>query len=84
MVVEDMASMPPRKMQSMRDQPKEWPTQTPSMDMEKMMAMVEMKGETPMRSIFLNEKSSPSENSRNMTPMSAQRWMLAVSATEAV
>ena len=42
-------------------------------DMEKMMAMAEINGETPIFRIFLNEKSKPSENSRNMTPMSAHR-----------
>ena len=73
MVVELMASIPPRKMQSILDQLKACPTQTPSIDMEKMMAMAEINGETPIFRIFLNEKSRPSENSRNMTPMSAHR-----------
>ena len=54
------------------------------MDMEKMMQTVEMMGEMPIFRIFLNEKSSPNEKSRNMTPMSAHRWMLSVSTTEAV
>ena len=73
MVVELIASIPPRKMQSILDQPKAWPVKTPSIDMEKMMAMVEMNGDTPIFRIFLNEKSRPNENSRNITPMSAHR-----------
>ena len=83
-VVDDMASMPPRKMQSICDHPKAWPTQTPSIDMLKMMVTVDMTGETPIFSIFLNEKSRPSEKSRNITPMSAHRCTLSISATDAV
>ena len=44
--------------------------------MKKMIVTVEMMGDAPMRRIFLNEKSSPSENSKNITPMSAQRCTL--------
>ena len=72
-VVELMASMPPRKMQSILVHPKILPTQTPSIDMKKMMLMVEMMGDAPIFRIVLNEKSSPSENRRNITPMSAHR-----------
>ena len=57
---------------------------TPSIDMAKMMQTTEMMGEAPIFRIFLNEKSRPNENNRNMTPMSAQRWMLDISTTEAV
>ena len=84
MVVELMASIPPRKIQSILDQPKECPTQTPSIDMEKMITIVEINGDAPIFRIFLNEKSRPSENSRNITPMSAHSWMLSLSATDAV
>ena len=38
-----------------------------------MMVMVEMMGEAPIFRIFLNEKSRPNENSRNITSMSAHR-----------
>ena len=68
-----MASIPPRKMQSIFGHPNEWPTQTPSIDMAKMMVMVDMMGEAPIFRIFLNEKSKPNENSRNITPMSAHK-----------
>ena len=73
MVVLDMASMPPRKMQSIFDQPDRWPTTMPNIDMQKMMVMVEMMGDAPILRIFLKEKSRPSENRRNITPMSAHR-----------
>jgi hypothetical protein len=79
-----MASIPPRKMQSIFDHPKAWPTQTPNIDIEKMMVIVDMMGEAPIFRIFLKEKSRPSENNRNITPMSAHRWMFSVSATLAV
>ena len=84
MVVDDMASIPPRKMQSILGHSKSRPTSTPSMDMQKMMVVVEMMGEAPIFRIFLNEKSRPSENNRNITPMSAQRCTFSVSTTEAV
>ncbi len=84
MVVDDMASIPPRKIQSIFDHPKVWPTHTPNIDIQKMMVTVEIMGEAPIFRIFLNEKSRPSENSRNMTPISAHSWMLSTSATDAV
>ena len=61
MVVDDMASIPPRKMQSILLHPKAWPTQTPSIDMKKMMVQVEITGDAPILRIFLNEKSRPRE-----------------------
>ena len=76
-VVDDIASIPPRKMQSILLQWNACPTNTPSIDMKKMMVQVEIIGEAPILTIFLNEKSRPSENSRNITPMSAQRCTLA-------
>ena len=82
MVVELMASMPARKMQSIRDQPKRWPTVTPSIIMQKMMVQAAMTGAAPMRTIFLKEKSSPREKSRKMTPMSAQVCTSALSTTD--
>ena len=84
MVVDDMASIPPRKMQSILLQWKACPTQTPSIDIKKMMVHVEMIGEAPIRRIFLNEKSRPNENKVNITPMSAQRWTFSMSMTDAV
>ena len=68
----------------MRDQPKAWPTNTPNIAMQKMMLMVVIIGEAPIFRIFLNEKSRPSENNRNITPMSAQRCTFSVSTTDAV
>ena len=84
MVVDDMANIPPRKMQSILPHPNKLPTVKPSIIIQKMMAMADMMGEIPILIIFLNEKSSPNENSRNITPISAHRCTLATSATDAV
>ena len=83
-VVELMASIPPRNMQSMRPHPKVCPTVMPSAIMRNTMAHVAMMGDEPILRIFLNEKSSPSEKSRNITPMSAHVWMSAMSTTDMV
>ena len=56
----------------------------PSIIMQKMLVQADMTGDTPIFTIFLNEKSSPSENSRNITPMSAHVFMLALSITDMV
>ena len=79
-----MASIPPRKMQSMRPHPNPWPTIIPSAIMQNTMTHVAMMGEDPIFTIFLNEKSSPRENRRNITPMSAHVWMSAMSTTDIV
>ena len=84
MVVDDMANIPPKKMQSILGQSKMCPTSNPNIDMQKMMVIVDMMGEAPIFRIFLNEKSSPRENSKNITPMSAHRWTFSVSSTLAV
>ena len=83
-VVELMANMPPRKMQSIFAQPKAWPTLMPNAIMQKMMMAAEMTGEAPIFNIFLKEKSSPKLNSVNITPISAQEWILASSTTDIV
>lgn len=84
MVVDDMANIPPRKIQSILLHPKSVPIQTPNIDMKKMIVQVDMMGEAPILRIFLNEKSRPNEKSRNITPISAQRCTFSISATEAV
>ena len=71
MVVELMASIPPRKMRSIVPQWKSMPTPFPIIIIEKMVAIAATIGDAPIFSIFLKEKSSPSENKRNITPMSA-------------
>ena len=78
-----MASIPPKKMQSIFPQPKRCPITMPSIIMQKMMVTVEMMGDAPIFRIFLKEKSSPKENSRNITPMSAHVCISAWSTTEA-
>ena len=52
--------------------------------MQKMIEQAEMMGDAPIFRIFLNEKSKPNENSRNITPMSAHRCMFSESTTDAV
>ena len=83
-VVELMASIPPRKMQSILPQPKPWPTLMPSIIMLNTMTTVAMMGEAPIFTIFLNEKSRPSEKRVKMTPMSAQVWISVSSTTDMV
>ncbi len=83
-VVELMANIPPRNMQSIRPQPKLCPTIIPSAIIQKTMAQVAIKGEEPIFKIFLKEKSSPRENSRNITPMSAHVCMSAMSTTDMI
>ena len=68
-----MANIPPRKIQSILPHPNMRPEKTPSIAMQKMMVVVAMMGEAPIFKIFLNEKSSPNENIRNITPMSAHK-----------
>ena len=75
MVVEDMASMPPRKMQSIWLQPNSSPVQAPTYIMHRMMARAAMMGAAPIFRIFLNENSSPRAKSRKMTPISLHTWM---------
>ena len=77
-----MASMPPKKMQSMRDQPNACPVTMPINIMLNTMQQVAMTGDTPILMIFLKEKSRPSEKSRNITPMSPHIRMLALSTTD--
>ena len=52
--------------------------------MQKMMVTAAMTGAAPIFNIFLNEKSSPSEKRRKMTPMSAHVFTLEVSITDRV
>ena len=84
MVVDDMAIMPPRNIQSILLHEKACPVAIPSIIIEKTMMMAEMKGEMPIFRIFLMEKSNPSEKSRNMTPISAHVWMFPLSITDMV
>ena len=56
----------------------------PSIIMEKMMVRAAMTGAMPIFRIFLNEKSSPKENRRKMTPMSAQVCISTLSTTDMV
>ena len=81
MVVEDIASMPPRKRQFIWLQPKACPVKKPTVIMDKMMVQAAMIGAEPIFMIFLNENSSPRANSRKMTPMSLHRCTFSKSVT---
>ena len=84
MVVELIASMPPRKMQSILFHPNPCPTLMPSIIMQNTMTTVAIIGDAPILTIFLNEKSSPNEKRVKMTPMSAQVLMSLSSMTDIV
>ena len=71
MVVELMASIPPRNRQFIFDHPKACPTILPSIIMAKIIVTAAIIGAAPIFMIFFIEKSSPKENNRNSTPMSA-------------
>ena len=71
MVVELIATIPPRKMQSISFHPKLCPTMIPKTIILKMIVQAAMMGEAPILRIFLIEKSNPNENNKKMTPISA-------------
>ena len=52
--------------------------------MKNIMEHVEIIGEIPVFMIFLNEKSNPNENKRNITPMSPHILMLVLSTTDMI
>jgi len=84
MVVDDMAIIPPRKIQSIRCQPNPVPTATPNNIIQKMMVHAAIIAAPPTFTIFLKLNSNPSANSRKITPISAQVCILAVSITDGV
>ena len=81
MVVELIASIPPRKMQSISFHPKLYPTTIPKVVIERIMVLAAMMGDAPILSIFFMEKSKPNANNRKITPMSAHVCMFALSTT---
>ena len=78
---DDMASMPPKKMQSIWLQPKSSPVQAPTYIMHRMIASAAIIGAAPIFRIFLNENSRPRAKSRKMTPISLHTWMPCISVT---
>ena len=56
----------------------------PVIDIKKIVLTAAITGARPIFRIFLKEKSRPRENSRNMTPMSAQVLISALSTTDIV
>ena len=75
MVVELIATIPPRKIQSISFHPKLCPTMIPKTIILKMIVQAAMMGEAPILRIFLIEKSNPNENNKKMTPISAHVCM---------
>ena len=75
-MVEDMASMTPRKMLFIVPQPSARPTSTPTAPMPTAWTPAERKPGTPTSAILWTENSSPRPNIRKMTPMSDQTSML--------
>ena len=56
----------------------------PSIIMQNTIEQVDIIGDAPILMIFLNEKSRPSENNRNITPMSPHVLILPLSITDMV
>ena len=83
-VVEDMAIIPPKKMQSIRCHPKLIPTPIPKRIIQNIMVQAAMTAVPPTFTIFLKLNSSPNANRRKITPISAQVLILAESITEGV
>ena len=75
-MVEDMASMTPRKTLFIVPQPSARPTSTPTAPMPTAWTPAERKPGTPTSAILWTENSSPRPNIRKMTPMSDQTSML--------
>ena len=71
MAVEDMDSIPPRKIQLVCEKPIALPAVYPRNIMPQTMITVENMAEAPTLISFLNEKSSPMANRRKITPISA-------------
>ena len=80
-VVELIATIPPRKIQSISFHPKLCPTMIPNANIQKMMVQAAMMGEAPILRIFLMEKSNPNENNKKITPISAHVCMSPWSTT---
>ena len=84
MVVDDMASIPPRNRLSIRLHPNAWPAAEPRLIMAKMTMHAAMTGLSPMEITRLKLNSSPRVNMRNTTPMSAHTLTVSASLTEGV
>ena len=84
MVVEDIAIIPPKKIQSIRFQPKEVPTVIPSNIIQNIIVQAAIIAAPPTLTIFLKLNSKPKANKRKITPISAQVCIFAVSITEGV
>ena len=68
----------------MRLHPKACPVTMPSTIMQNTIEHVDIMGDAPIFMIFLNEKSRPNENKRNITPISPHVLMSSRSITDIV
>ena len=80
-MVDDIDSIPPRKMQSIFPHPRRLPTPVPI----SIIALITVRAITnalpPTFAIFLKLNSSPRPNIRNTTPIFAHTWMSSISTT---
>jgi hypothetical protein len=84
MVVEDIASIPPKYRQSIDFHPNDHPTVIPITIIQKMMEQAAMIAVPPTFISFLKLNSNPKAKSKKITPISDHVWILAVSMTEGV
>ena len=80
-VVDDIASMPPKKRLFMWLHPKLRPTREPIVIINVMTLTAAMIGRSPIFTIFLKENSRPRVNMMKMTPMLDHVSILLVSDT---
>ena len=78
MVVEDMASMPPRNKLSVLLQSKRRPVAPPTPIMQPMTIAAARMGRMPIAAIFLIENSKPSENTPMLLHVSIELWSCTV------
>ena len=71
-IVDDILSIPPRKMQSILPHPSRLPTPVPMRSIALMTVSAITNALPPTVAIFLKLNSSPSPNIRNTTPIFAQ------------
>ena len=82
MVVEDMETMPPRKMQLMASKCRSLPTPNPAKDIPTMMTSAGMTASLPARTSLRKLNSRPRVNMSTIMPSSAQKSMLASVTTD--
>ena len=79
--VDDIESIPPRKMLLMWEKPSDMPVPSPTNIIPATIVTAAVTAVPPTLSSLRNENSSPMAKSRKMTPMSAHTRMLDASET---